>query len=190
MGMIQTLKVINQMEVDGIIGRYAIGGAFAAAYYVEPTLTEDLDVLLSFEGGANQRKSGLVTLQPIFSYLKDRGYAKFHKGGVVVEGWPVEFIPVADDLDAEALARAKEVDIDEDSRLVRTRVLSAEHIVAICLRVGRPKDFIRITQFLDGNMLEMAALCTILNDHGLAKSWQSFCFRNGIPDRCNLSLRA
>lgn len=187
MGMIQTLKVINRMEADGIIGRYAIGGAFAAAYYVEPTLTEDLDILLSFEGGANQGRSGLVSLQPIFSYLKDRGYAEFQKGGVVVEGWPVEFIPVADDLDADALAQAKEVDVDENSALVRTRVLRAEHIVAICLRVGRPKDFIRITQFLEGNVLEMSLLCAILNDHGLAKSWQSFCFRNGISDPCRLS---
>jgi hypothetical protein len=190
MGMIQTLKVIDQMEVDGVIGRYAIGGAFAAAYYVEPTLTEDLDILLSFEGGANQGESGLVTLQPIFSYLKGLGYAELQRGGVVVEGWPVEFIPVADNLDAEALAQAKEVDIDENSRVVRTRVLTAEHIVAICLRVGRPKDFIRITQFLDGNVLEMSVLCAILNKHGLAKSWQSFCVRNGISNPCNLSSGA
>jgi len=30
MGMKQTLDVINRMEADGIIGRYAIAGAVAA----------------------------------------------------------------------------------------------------------------------------------------------------------------
>src|ERR1700730_16648150 len=43
MGMKQTLGVLNRMEAEGIIGQYAISGAFAAYYYVEPTVTEDLD---------------------------------------------------------------------------------------------------------------------------------------------------
>ena len=190
MGMIETIKVINKMEADGVIGRYAIGGAFAASYYVEPTLTEDLDILLSFEVGASQKKSGLVTLQPIFSYLKEKGYADFRKGGIVIEGWPVEFIPVADDLDTEALAGAKDVDIDASAGIVRTRVLTPEHIVAICVRVGRAKDFIRITQFLEGNLLDMPLLCTILDRHELTQSWQSFCFRNSLSDPCRPISRA
>jgi hypothetical protein len=44
MGMKQTLDVINRMEADGIIGRYAIAGAVAAYNYIEPSLTEDLDI--------------------------------------------------------------------------------------------------------------------------------------------------
>ena len=36
------------MEADGVIGRYAIAGAVAAYNYIEPTLTEDLDILVSF----------------------------------------------------------------------------------------------------------------------------------------------
>jgi len=34
--MEKTLAVINQLEKEGIIGRYAIGGAVAATRYVEP----------------------------------------------------------------------------------------------------------------------------------------------------------
>jgi hypothetical protein len=37
MGMKQTLDVINRMEADGIIGRYAIAGAVAAYNYIEPS---------------------------------------------------------------------------------------------------------------------------------------------------------
>jgi hypothetical protein len=48
-GMKQTLDVINQMEADGIIGRYAVAGAVAAYNYIEPALTNDLDILVSFD---------------------------------------------------------------------------------------------------------------------------------------------
>jgi hypothetical protein len=44
MGIKQTLDLINRMEADGIIGRYAIAGAVAAYNYVEPTVTEDVDI--------------------------------------------------------------------------------------------------------------------------------------------------
>lgn len=52
MGMKQTLDVINRMEADGIIGRYAIAGPVAAYNYVETALTDDLDILIAFEASA------------------------------------------------------------------------------------------------------------------------------------------
>jgi hypothetical protein len=53
-GLKSTLQVINGMVADGIIQKYAVAGAVAALNYIEPTLTQDLDVLISFddlEGG-------------------------------------------------------------------------------------------------------------------------------------------
>ena len=41
--MKETLKVINQMVKDGVIEEYAIGGAVAAIYYLEPFDTADLE---------------------------------------------------------------------------------------------------------------------------------------------------
>jgi hypothetical protein len=79
-------------------------------------------------------------LAPIFSYLKDKGYVEHQAEGVVIGGWPVQFLPVADDLDAEALAQAQELEVGTADAAVKTRVLRAEHLVAIALRVGRPKD--------------------------------------------------
>ena len=34
------------MEAEGIISRYAIAGAVAAYYYIEPIVTEDLGILV------------------------------------------------------------------------------------------------------------------------------------------------
>src|SRR5260370_32295095 len=110
MGMKQTIEVINRMEADGIISRYAIAGAVAAYNYVEPALTDDLDIMIAFETTQAQPQSGLITLGPVFSYLKDKGYSEFQREAVLIEGWAVQFIPVASDLHAEALAKAEPVD--------------------------------------------------------------------------------
>lgn len=143
--MKQTLDVINAMEADGFIGRYAIAGAVAAYNYIEPTVTEDVDILISLDVASSTSRSGLVTLAPILAYLKSRGYDQYRKEGLLIEGWPVQFLSVADDLDAEALAQAQDVEITISAAAgaVKTRVLRPEHLIAISLRVGRPKDAIR-----------------------------------------------
>lgn len=106
MGMKETIAVINQMEADGVVGRYAIGGAVAAFNYIEVSFTEDLDILVSFEDQAQAKATGLVTLGPILKYLAEKGFAEFRKEGVVVSGWPVQFLPVAKPLDEEGLREA------------------------------------------------------------------------------------
>src|SRR5579871_6632908 len=111
LGMKQTIDVINRMEADGIIGRYAIAGAVAAYNYVEPTITDDLDILVAFERSGGRAQPGLITLGPILAYLKDKGYSEFQREALLIEGWAVQFIPVASDLDAEALEKAREIDI-------------------------------------------------------------------------------
>jgi hypothetical protein len=188
MGMKQTLEVINRMEADGVVGRYAISGAVAAYNYVEPAVTEDLGILISFDGHTQQPKSGLVALDPVLSYLQQRGYSEFRKEGLVIEGWPVQFLPVADDLDAEALAQAEEVEIEINPAegSVKSRVLRPQHIVATVLRTGRPKDRIRIIQFLEENAVVLAALCDVIGRHGLQQAWQAFCHRAGVANPCDV----
>jgi len=188
MGMKQTLDVVNAMEADGVIGRYAIAGAVAAYNYIEPTVTEDVDILISLDLPSSQRRSGLVTLAPILSYLKSRGYDQYRKEGLLIEGWPVQFLPVADDLDAEALAQARDTEITVRSPdgSVRTRVVLPEHLVAISLRVGRPKDANRIIQFLEAEVVNLARLRDILIRHNLIDAWRAFCHRVGISDPCDL----
>ena len=82
--MEKTLAVINQLEQEGLIGRYAIGGAVAATRY------------------------------------------------------------------------------------------SAEHLAAIMLKTGRPKDHARLTQFFEFNVLDRAMLEEILARHNLTAKWEDF----------------
>jgi hypothetical protein len=154
-----TLETINQMQVDGVIGRYAIGGAVGATFYLEPAATLDIDVFVSL---ANTAGSPLLSLAPIYDYLTARG-CRVEREYIIVGDWPVQFLPPSDALDEEALAQAIETDVDG----IKTRVMTAEHLVAIALRTGRTKDKMRVEQFIESGVLDTARLDDVLTRHGL-----------------------
>jgi hypothetical protein len=188
MSIAPALQLLNKMVEDRIISKYAIAGAVAALNYIEPTLTEDLDILVSFD---SERKSGLVTLGPIVSYLASAGYQEWKNEGVLVEGWPVQFLPVSDALDLEALAEAGVV-VDEfgAEASITTRVLSAEHLAAIALRTGRGKDQLRIDAFVDQDVLDLVRLKEIILRHDLKQKWLDFCRKTGRSDPVGLEVNS
>jgi hypothetical protein len=161
-----TLEIINQMQAEGIIGKYAIGGAVGAIFYLEPLATLDIDIFVSLK---NPRGSSLLTLTPIYDYLTSRGY-KAEKEYMVIEGWPVQFLPPSDALDEEALQQAVKTEVEG----VCAWVLTAEHLVAITLRTARAKDFARILQFVESGVLDSSKLDPILQRHGLLEKWEQF----------------
>jgi len=163
--MERTLAVINQLEQEGIIGRYAIGGAVAATRYIEPVQTYDLDIFVVLPVSP----SGLISTTPIYAYLTQRGYTPQGEC-IVIEGWPVQFLPVYNKLTEEALAQA----IDVEFGSMPTRVLSAEHLAAIMLQTGRPKDHARLVQFFEFDALDQAVLEDIVVRHGLTSRWEDF----------------
>ena len=90
------------MQSDGVIERYAIGGAVGATFYLEPVATLDVDIFVTFKPEAG---SAIVDPQPIYDYLKARGGA-VQGEHVVIAGWPVQFLPPGSPLVEEALAEA------------------------------------------------------------------------------------
>ncbi|MFM9865686.1 MAG: hypothetical protein ACKVRO_18995, partial [Micropepsaceae bacterium] len=103
--------------------------------------------------------------------------------GIMIEGWPVQFLPVATPLDEEALAQAIEVDFNHaGSPPLKSRVLRAEHVVATALSVGRLKDYARIEDFLDQGALDLQALKGVLQRHNLLAKWRDFLTKAGKPD--------
>jgi hypothetical protein len=182
-GLKNALQVINRMVADGVIQKYAVAGAVAALNYIEPTVTDDLDILVSFDD-FQSGASGLATLEPLTSYLRNRGYAEFRKEGIVIEGWPVQFLPVANDLDAEGLDQAVEVELEvgSGSAPIKITTLTAEHIVATALKVGRPKDRERILRFIDEKVVDLNMLREVLSRHNLLEAWSKLCVQMGLPD--------
>ena len=78
--MERTLQVLNDLERDGILSRYAIGGAMGATFYIEPLLTFGLDVIVLLP----QTTSGLLTLAPLYEARQRvcrRGGMRDDRGG-------------------------------------------------------------------------------------------------------------
>ena len=161
-----TLQSINRMQADGIIDKYAIGGAVGATFYLEPAATLDVDIFVTLPtapGGL------LLSVSPIYEYLKAKG-GTLEDEHIVIGGWHVQFLPANNDLECEALAEAVPANVED----VETWVMTAEHLVAIALRTGRPKDHNRILQFIEQDAVDRKKLQLIVARHNLNLKWEQF----------------
>ncbi len=159
------IKIINGMKEKGLIGDYAISGGVAVIFYVEPILTYDLDI---FFVPAKEEK-GLLSLSPVYDYLKTRGYSA-DKEHIVIDQTPVQFIPVYNELIQEAVKHAKAATYKKTN----TRVLKAEYLIAIMLQTFRPKDKERIIKLLDETKIDMNYLKEILKRYDLIERFNRF----------------
>jgi hypothetical protein len=154
------------MQADGVINRYAIGGAVGATFYLEPVTTLDVDIFVALHTEPGSR---IVSPKPIFDYLTARG-CKTEGEYIVIAGWPVQFLPPTGPLVEEALAQAVEQDVEGTP----ARVFTAEHLAAIALQTGRAKDKARVLQFIEAGALDAKRFEAILTQHGLVERWQQF----------------
>ena len=165
-GISQVIATINRLEGDGVIERYAIGGAVGATFYLEPVATLDVDIFVVFREEAGRT---LLNLKPIFDYLTVRG-GVIDGEYIVIAGWPVQFLPPTSPLVGEAMADAVTVNVEE----IPARVFTAEHLAAVALQTGRPKDMARLLQFIESGALNLGRFQGILARHGLTDRWRKF----------------
>ena len=162
----EVLAAINQMQRDGVIERYAIGGAVGATCYLEPFSTLDVDIFVAFHPEPGRL---IVSPEPIFDYLTQRG-ATVEGEYLVIAGWPVQFLPPTGPLGEEALAEAVPIDLEGEPACVFT----AEHLAALALQTGRAKDKSRLLQFIESGTLDADRFDAILQRHGLREKWLTF----------------
>jgi hypothetical protein len=157
---------INDLQRTGVIGSYAIGGAFAFIFYAEPLNTRDLDIFAELPA-----ERGLIVLDKLFEELRRNGY-EFKGDAVLIEGFPVQFLPAPTPLVHEAILAARTATVGEQE----TRVFSPEHAVAIALQTNRPTDRLKIEHLLETarQALDDGRLRVILRRHGLEERWERF----------------
>ena len=162
----EVIRTINQMQSDGVIQRYAIGGAVGATFYLEPAATLDVDVFVAFKSDAG---SPLISPKPIFDYLKERG-CNMEGEYVMIAGWPVQFLPPTSPLVEEALEQAVERDVEGSI----ARVFTPEHLAAITLQTGRGKDMARLMDFMEFDEMNADRFEEIVKRHGLESALDRF----------------
>jgi len=162
--MEETIKIINELEGKGLIKKYAIGGGIATIFYVEPILTYDLDIFF-----IPTTDVGLDLLSSIYNYLRRKG-CSIDKEHIIIEGIPVQFIPVYNELIKEAVENAAGYRYKKTD----TRILKAEYLIAIMLQTFRAKDKEKIIKFVDEAKIEENFLKDILKRYGLTKKHERF----------------
>lgn len=163
--MEKTLQVLNELERDGVIIRYAIGGAMAATFYVEPVLTYDLDIFVLLP-----RTAGLLlTMTPLYETLRRWGYVE-EDDIVAIDGVPVQFLPAFNTLIEEALSEAVGTRYEQTP----TGVLRAEHLIALAVHTSRDKDRQRARLLLEHASVDTAYLTAILARHDLEIRWRQW----------------
>jgi hypothetical protein len=163
--MRETLKILNELQQSGLYKRYAIGGAIAAFFYMEPTATQDLDIFVALDAAP----ADLDPFKDINAELRKRN---FNKDGIydLIAGVPVQFLPAYPALVAEAVESA----LDFEYEGVPTKVLSAEYLLAIMVLTGRAKDRARAVQMLEEAPIDHEKLAGILTRYDLISRYQQW----------------
>ena len=144
----KVIKRLNRLKETGVIKDYAIGGAHAVAYYLEPVKTLDLDIFVFAE--SDQDFSIFRT------YIKKAGF-RVRGTHVIIDDTPVHFLPGSlHPFINEAVRRAKRIRV----RSIPTKVLTAEHLIVSLLMAFRLKDKMVIPDLLD--LADMERLRTII----------------------------
>ena len=150
------LRAANGLAAAGLIEDWALGGALAAIYYLEPFATYDADIFFI------PADKGLTAGIPaIYAHLQAKGW-QVEREHLMARGFPVQFL-AASGLTEEAVREAERMEFEG----VPSKIFRAEHIVAIAASVGRQKDKARIEQLLQQADLDKTKLENILQRHKL-----------------------
>src|SRR5438552_2109804 len=140
------LRAANELISAGLIKDYALGGALAAIYYVEPFTTSDADII--FIASDKTLSSGIPA---IYSHLQSKGW-RVEREHLLIKHFPVQFL-AASGLTEEAVRKAKRIEFEG----VPAKVFRPEYIIAIAASVGRHKDLARIEQLTAHAKMEASA---------------------------------
>ncbi len=163
--MKKVMQVLNKLIDEGVIGKYAIGGAIGVLFYTEVFATKDLDVFV-----VPQKTGGeIIHLGSIWEYLKRAGYG-MQGQYFMIDGMPVDFVAVYNDLTLEALENA----IDKLYDDVKVKVLRPEYLLAIALQTGRKQDLRKVDLLMSQTKLNGDLLKDILIRHDLYKKWRDY----------------
>lgn len=162
MGVLKGL--LDEMQKRGIIGKYAVGGAFAASLLNEPIATADLDIFFLFHP---PQTGAVLDLSPIYEFVKEKGFT-FNHEFIDIDGWMVQFIESGN---TPLWQDAVEAALTVDYRGVDMHVIRPDFLVAMWLLSGRPKDYGKIAIFAEANLFDPKNF-TLADSYGLSVEWE------------------
>jgi hypothetical protein len=152
----EVFRAANGLGQAGLIKAWALGGALAAIYFVEPFVTYDADIFfIPVDEGLD------AGIPAIYTQLQAQGWG-VEREHLMVKGFPVQFL-AARGLTEEAVCEALPIEFEG----IAASVFRVEYIIAIAAAVGRHKDLARIQQLLSQADVDKSRLDKILQHHKL-----------------------
>jgi hypothetical protein len=152
--------VLNEMRDSGIITEYAIGGATAVLFYVEPTRTYDVDVFITLP--SPEKTTTLASPSPVYQWAASRGIP-VQGQHLMIESVPVQPLLAYNPLVEEAIDTARVHDYEG----VPVRVVDPEHLIALALQAGGARRRERAWQLLQSGDIDRDRLRAILEKYGV-----------------------
>lgn len=160
--MRETLIELNKMLEKGIISSYAIGGSVATLFYVEPTVTYDLYVIVNIPNSAT-----LDPLRGIFNWASDNNFP-INGEHIIINDLPVQFLPAYNPLILKSLNKSLVMNYEG----VSTNVVAPEYLVAIMIQTFRLVDKERASRFIDHyKTLDLSRLEEICKKYGIIEKY-------------------
>ncbi len=167
MSFADAIRRLNDLKQRGLIRDYAVIGAVAATAYVEPVLTQDVDVVVLVDSDdefwETYRRVGDAA----------EGIDGMHHilGGRPVQMFPSTIKPIYRD----TLTAARQTRIGD----AMVKVASPEHLVALALGAFRYKDKLRIAELLELQGTDREGIWRLIGefddeDGSLAERFRSF----------------
>lgn len=163
--MKETLQKINELVKLGIIESYAIAGGMGQFYYIEPSVTYDLDLIIHI----SDEEKTLTPLSKIYEWADKNNYKPL-KEHIIIEGIPVQFILEYNNLVTAALNNRSKIKLFDEE----TNILKPEYLMAIMLQTGRSIDRERLTKFLTEFNYDKDLFSEILNKFNLMNAFNRF----------------
>lgn len=164
--LLKIFKLLEQMEKEGILSQWAIGGSIGVMFYTEPYLTKDIDIFLYVK----PTRTGLIDMGFIYNWLRDKGYSKFKGQSIIVEDWLVDFIPTKEGLIDEAVFKTNIFKINN----IKIKVMPPEYLIALALESGRKQDYAKVEKILQQSNINKKKLTRILKKFGLYEKWGTY----------------
>ncbi len=137
MGLLTALETLNGLKRKGVIKDYAIGGGYAVNYYLEPSYTYDLDILVLLGSDADYHT--------LYKHFREAGN-KIQNIYIMIGDLPVQFLPsFISPLFDEAIKKARRITVGG----VPSKVVRVEYLIALLLVPFRTKDKIHILSLLE-----------------------------------------
>jgi hypothetical protein len=156
------LRVMNQLQQEGLFAQYVMGGSMALMYYCEPFATDDVDFFCHFP-----QQGMLFDLGPIYQRLTEMG-CKTSGLYMIIEGVPVQFLSPDGPLLTEAMNNAVAMTFDG----VPGSIFQFEYALAIKADANRNKDWGHIATAIASADVDQSKLHAILEKFGLLDRWR------------------